>query len=205
MDLKNIEFIEKNKPAIDEDIHLVNNQIKGILPDVYKEFLKITNGAVLNEYVFYSTKEMIEMYKCHDFSNNMPEYISIGNDNGDWELVIKATKDATLCGFLDARSIGISDPDEWFDFRLWINEGCKMFEEDDNSYLGKVYIIKLPKEKLKFLAETKRIFFLNISTGLLYKKVNTLPYVIMEDIYISKADTYIEQTSFPECYEFRND
>lgn len=35
--------------------------------------------------------------------------------------------------------------------------------------------------------------------------VNTLPYVIMEDIYISKADTYIEQTSFPECYEFRND
>ena len=76
MDLKNIEFIEKNKPAIDEDIHLLNNQIKGILPDVYKEFLKITNGAVLNEYVFYSTKEMIEMYKCHDFSNNMPEYIS---------------------------------------------------------------------------------------------------------------------------------
>ena len=55
MDLKNIEFIEKNKPATDEDIHLVNNQIKGILPDVYKEFLKITNGAVLNEYVFYST------------------------------------------------------------------------------------------------------------------------------------------------------
>ena len=80
MDLKNIEFIEKNKPAIDEDIRLLNNQIKGILPDVYKEFLKITNGAVLNEYVFYSTKEMIEMYKCHDFSNNMPEYISIGND-----------------------------------------------------------------------------------------------------------------------------
>ena len=61
MDLKNIEFIEKNKPAIDEDIHLVNNQIKGILPDVYKEFLKITNGAVLNGYVFYSTKEMIEI------------------------------------------------------------------------------------------------------------------------------------------------
>ena len=35
---------------------------------------------------------------------------------------------------------------------------AKDFEEDDNSYLGKVYIIKLPKEKLKFLAETKRIF-----------------------------------------------
>ena len=172
---------------------------------IKKTSLVIKNSDLLNEYVFYSTKEMIEIYKCHDFSNNMPEYISIGNDNGDWELVIKATKDATLCGFLDAGSIGISDPDEWFDFRLWINEGCKTFEEDDNSDLGKVYIIKSPKEKLKFLAETKRIFSLNISTGLLYKKVNNLPYVIMEDIYISKADTYIEQTSFPGCYEFRND
>ena len=33
-----------------------------------------------------------------------------------------------------------------------------MFEVVDNSVLGKVYIIKLPKEKLKFLAETKRMF-----------------------------------------------
>lgn len=57
MDLKNIEFIEKNKPAIDEDIHLVNNQIKGILPDVYKEFLKITNGAVLMNMFFIVQKK----------------------------------------------------------------------------------------------------------------------------------------------------
>lgn len=65
-------------------------------------------------------------------------------------------------------------------------------------------IIKLPKDKLKFLAETKRIFALNISAGILYKKVNKLLYAIMKDVYESKADTYIEQTSFPECYEFRS-
>ncbi len=39
------------------------------------------------------------------------------------------------------------------------------FKEEDNSDLGNVYIIKLPKDKLKVLAETKRIFTLNISTG----------------------------------------
>ena len=38
----------------------------------------------------------------------------------------------------------------------------------------------------------------------IYKKVNKLPYAIMKDVYESKADTYIEQTSFPECYEFRS-
>ena len=118
--------------------------------------------------------------------------------NGDYKLVIKAEKGATSCGFLDVGSIGISRPEQWFDLRTWINQ------EEDNSDLGNVYIIKLPKDKLKVLAETKRIFALNISTGTIYKKVNKLPYAIMKDVYESKADTYIEQTSFPECYEFRS-
>lgn len=124
--------------------------------------------------------------------------------NGDYKLVIKAEKGAIFCGFLDVGSIGISKPEQWFDLRTWINEGCREFQEEDNSDLGNVYIIKLPKDKLKVLAETKRIFALNISTGTLYKKVNKLPYAIMKDVYESKADTYIEQTSFPECYEFRS-
>lgn len=109
-----------------------------------------------------------------------------------------------IIGFLDVGAIGTSKPEQWFDLRTLINEGCRAFEED-NSDLGNVYIIKLPKDKLKVLAETKRIFALNISTGTLYKKVNKLPYAIMKDVYESKADTYIEQTSFLECYEFRSD
>ena len=55
------------------------------------------------------------------------------------------------------------------------------------------------------MAETKRIFALNISTGTIYKTVNKLPYAIMKDVYESKAYTYIEKTSFLECYEFRSD
>ena len=39
------------------------------------------------------------------------------------------------------------------------------FKKKIISDLGNVYIIKLPKDKLKVLAETKRIFTLNISTG----------------------------------------
>ena len=85
--------------------------------------------------------------------------------NGDYKLVIKAEKGATFCDFLDVGSIGISKPEQWFDLRTWINEGCREFQEEDNSDLGNVNIIKLPKDKLKVLAETKRIFTLNISTG----------------------------------------
>lgn len=42
VNLNNIEFIEKNKPATDKEIQSVNTSIKGTLPDVYQEFLKLT-------------------------------------------------------------------------------------------------------------------------------------------------------------------
>ena len=126
---------------------------------------------------------------------------SIGNDNGDRELIIKAEKGAVLCGFLDAAEIGSSEPEEWFNFKSWVENGCEMDEEDDTEY-GNVYITKLPDEKLKFLAETKKIFALSISTGVLYQQVNTLPCVIVQQITESKADILIQKTSYPECYKF---
>ena len=76
-----------------------------------------------------------------------------------------------------------------------------MDEEDDTEY-GNVYITKLPDEKLKFLAETKKIFALSISTGVLYQQVNTLPCVIVQQITESNADILIQKTSYPECYKF---
>ena len=83
MDLKNIEFIEKNKPAIDEDIHLVNNQIKGILPDVYKEFLKIafrqkrkTLKNNLSNYDWEKAKLVLDKY-------NLSESVRAEEINGD--------------------------------------------------------------------------------------------------------------------------
>ena len=57
-------------------------------------------------------------------------------------------------------------------------------------------------EKLKFLAETKKTFALSISTGVLYKQVNTLPCVIVRQITEAKADILIQKTSYPECYKF---
>ena len=74
-------------------------------------------------------------------------------------------------------------------------------EEDDTGY-GNVYITKLPDEKLKFLAEAKKIFALSISTGVLYQQVNTLPCVIVQQITESKADILMQKTSYPKCYKF---
>lgn len=201
MNLKNLEYIEKNNPVTKEEIDFAEKHINGELPKVYKEFLRYANGMVMNLCVLYDTQRIVESYECNEFAEYAPGYISIGNDNGDRELIIKAEKGAVLCGFLDAAEIGSSEPEEWFNFKSWVENGCEMDEEDDTEY-GNVYITKLPDEKLKFLAETKKIFALSISTGVLYQQVNTLPCVIVQQITESKADILMQKTSYPKCYKF---
>ena len=201
MNLKNLEYIEKNNPVTKEEIDFAEKRINGELPKVYKEFLRYANGMVMNLCVLYDTQRIVESCECNEFAEYAPGYISIGNDNGDRELIIKAEKGAVLCGFLDAAEIGSSEPEEWFNLKSWVENGCEMDEEDDTEY-GNVYITKLPDEKLKFLAETKKIFALSISTGVLYQQVNTLPCVIVQQITESKADILIQKTSYPECYKF---
>ena len=66
----------------------------------------------MNLCVLYDTQRIVESYECNEFAEYAPGYISIGNDNGDWELIIKAEKGAVLCGFLDAAEIGSSEPEE---------------------------------------------------------------------------------------------
>lgn len=134
----------------------------------------------------------------------MPGYISIGNDNGDRELIMKAEKGATLCGFLDAAEIRNSEVEEWFDFKSWVENGCEMEDDEEDLDSGKVYIVKVPEDKLNFLAETKKLFALTISTGVFYKKINHLPCVIVDNMTEALANIIIKRTSYPDCYEYRN-
>lgn len=203
LDLLYIDYIEKNDPATKDEIESVEQHINETIPKVYKEFLRYANGIEMNLCVLYDTSTIIESYECNDFSHNMPGYISIGNDNGDRELIMKAEKGSTLCGFLEAAEIGISEVEEWFDFKSWVENGCEMEEDEEDSEYGKVYIVKVPDDKLKFLAETKKLFSLSISTGALYKKINTLPCAIVDDMTEALADIIIKKTSHPDCYEYR--
>ena len=164
---------------------------------------------VLDLCVLYDTHRIVESYECNEFADYAPGYISIGNDNGDRELIIKAEKGAVQCGFLDAAELGEGESEEWFDFKLWVENGCEMEQNDDeDDGYGNVYITRIPDEKLKFLAETKKTFALSISTGVLYKQVNTLPCVIVRQITEAKADILywiplvITRTVFPVCSHF---
>ncbi|WP_298093519.1 SMI1/KNR4 family protein [uncultured Catenibacterium sp.] len=204
MNYNNIDYMEKNAPATKEDIQYVKKQINETIPKLYKEVLIYSNGISMSLCVLYDTSTIIESYECNEFSINMPGYISIGNDNGDRELIMKVEKETTKCGFLDATEIGNSEVEEWFDFKSWVENGCKIEDDEEDSEYGKVYIVKVPDDKLKFLAETEKLFALPFSTGVLYKKINHLPCVIVDDMKEALADTIIKKTSYPDCFEYRN-
>ena len=204
MNYNNIDYMEKNAPATKEDIQYVKKQINETIPKLYKEVLSYSNGISMSLCVLYDTSTIIESYECNEFSINMPGYISIGNDNGDRELIMKAEKETTKCGFLDATEIGNSEVEEWFDFKSWVENGWKIEDDEEDSEYGKVYIVKVPDDKLKFLAETKKLFALPFSTGVLYKKINHLPCAIVDDMKEALADTIIKKTSHPDCFEYRN-
>ena len=89
-----------------------------------KDFLLRTNGAEFDMGVLYDTDSIAEMYEALGFSDYAPEYISIGNDNGDYELVMRADEDAKSFGLLEQGSIGILEPQKIHDFNAWLKNGC---------------------------------------------------------------------------------
>lgn len=61
MDLSKVFSFQKNSPATENEINFSENNILGDLPEVYKQFLRETNGMVLI-YVCYTIR--IVLLKC---------------------------------------------------------------------------------------------------------------------------------------------
>ena len=198
MSFKNCIF-EKNPPASEEEIKKIEKQLGLEIPEVYRRFLLKVNGMVFDLCVVYGTEDVVEAYINNQLSEYAPVYLSIGNDNGDRELVIKADKNAVLCGFIDAGAIGTAEPDEWFCFSKWVENGCVMRSENDSlSDEVDIMIIAVPDDRIKFLVEIRKVFSLKIPMSEFRKNIENLPYVIVKDVKYAKAKKLIAKLNYPE-------
>ena len=118
-------------PANSKQIDDLQKKLHISIPKVYKLFLLQTNGAEFNRGVLYDVDSIAEMYEVLGFAEYAPELISIGNDNGDYELVMEAKEDADCFGLLEQGSIGIIQPQKIQNFQKWIQKGCsfEFFDE----------------------------------------------------------------------------
>ena len=192
-----------NSPASEADIRNVEKQLHLEIPDVYKCFLLKTNGMVYDLCVLYGTGDIIDAYNMHQLAEYAPGYISIGNDNGDRELMMKADKNAVMCGFIDAGAIGTAEPVEWFCFSEWKKAGCLVqSEKAPLSAEGNLVIVAVPEDRIKFLIEIRGVFSLKIQMGELKKNIENLPYVIVRNMKYAKAKKLIAKLTYPECVIF---
>ena len=82
-----------------------------IIPKVYRDFLLENKDMNFNDGILYDVDAIEERYTTFEFNKYAPNYIPIGNNNGDYELVMKSGINVTKFGFLEQGSIGILEPE----------------------------------------------------------------------------------------------
>ena len=192
-----------NTPATEDEIKKIEKSLKLEIPDVYRQFLLRTNGMVYDLCVLYGTDDIVDAYINNQLAEYAPGYLSIGNDNGDRELIIKADKKEMMCGFIDAGAIGKAEHDKWFDFSEWLKAGCMILNENDNSFNeGDIVIVSIPDDKIKFMLDIRSVFSLKMPMSEFKQNIENLPYVIVKDIKHAKARKLISRLKHPECVIF---
>lgn len=118
----------------------IEKRLNIVIPKVYKNFLAknaglFYNGVMcLDDGVLYDIEIIEERYTTLEFDKYTPKYIPIGNDNGDYELVIKSGSRVTRFGMLEQGSIGILNPEYLQNFNQWYKNGHSFsFDDEDNN------------------------------------------------------------------------
>ena len=133
-----------------------------------------------------------------------PDYFSIGNDNGDYEVIMKSNdRKSKEIAFLEQGSIGSIQPDNWYDFNKWFADGCNFNIDDETEYNDcaeqvKIILFKVPDEKLKMLMKIRKLICPEISLKELLLKSNNLPSVLTDKFCYETAKGIIDKENLSE-------
>ncbi len=150
----------------------VIDEYEFIIPNQYKEFLKISNGISFDGgLILYSWEELKQMNDELQVQRYQPDYIAIGDDGGGLVFLMKqeANAEEVLC--VDMSDYDVDDPFcKLANFDVWYKEGCNLPEEmpeADNGFdeVGDVWLVKMPSDGIKGLIKIKKIFNMDITSA----------------------------------------
>ena len=155
-----------------------------------------------NDGVLYDIDSIEERYITLEFNKYAPNYIPIGNDNGDYELVMKSGISVTKFGFLEQGSIGVLEPEHLQSFIQWYKSGHDFsFDvEDDIDWSKNVQVIltKCPQNKVRTMMTIKNALELNISISKLLSIAEKTPYMLTDNLSAAIAKSIIEKFHLDE-------
>ena len=181
-----------------------------IIPEQYKEFLKVNNGFSFDGgQILYSLNELKQMNDDWQIQKYQCNYIAIGDDGGGLVFLMKQELSAKEVICVDASDYDVELPFcRISNFDEWYKNGCKICtEEKESSSMqtqGNVVLVKEPRNGIKDLIKIKRIFNMDIPTSELLKLSKELPCTLIRDIKYAKAVKLIAQIGQEEIFEFRS-
>ncbi|MEC1180143.1 SMI1/KNR4 family protein [Metasolibacillus meyeri] len=113
--------MELYEPATVGEIQQVEQELQIVLPKVYRELLCVSNGVLGNLATLYSTEDLVEMNKTYEVQIFAPGYVSVGNDNGGYHLLMKAEQEAVHFQLV-SDGYGVPNENDVTDYFLsWLN------------------------------------------------------------------------------------
>lgn len=184
--------------------------MKIIIPQVYKDFLEKDLEMIIDDGVLYDIDTIAESYKSLEFAIYAPEYIPIGNDNGDYELVMKSGSKTTKFGVLEQGSIGTLNPEHLQSFSKWYDNGHSFNFDNVEDLDGldwsknvKIILKKNPKKEVKVLMTIKKAFKMDLSISELLSIASNAPCILTEKYSAAIAKSTIEEYHLDEWLEIK--
>ena len=188
--------------SLEMRISEVEKKLCMIIPKVYRDFLLENKNMDFNDGVLYDIDSIEERYITLEFNKYAPNYIPIGNDNGDYELVMKSGISVTKFGFLEQGSIGVLEPEHLQSFIQWYKSGHDFsFDvEDDIDWSKNVQVILTicPQNKVRTMMTIKNALELNISISKLLSIAEKTPYMLTDNLSAAIAKSIIEKFHLDE-------
>lgn len=180
----------------------VEKKLCMIIPKVYRDFLLENKDMNFNDGILYDIDAIEERYTTLEFNKYAPNYIPIGNNNGDYELVMKSGINVTKFGFLEQGSIGILEPEHIQSFIQWYKSGHNFsFDvEDDIDWSKNVQVIlmKCPQNKTRTMMTIRNALGLDIPISELLSVADKTPYLLTDNLSAAIAKSIIEKFHLEE-------
>lgn len=185
----------------------LNRQYKNTFPLSYLDFLQYTNGYLFDasSTLFYSSNEIVERNKTFEVDKYLPDYIAIGDQDGDKLILMKKNQTAKQVFIADSFSISMDNfkfCKQFDDLSLFI-ASCKKnsVEQDDvdNEALYDV-ILNSPISDKKLILALKNVFSYTGTIGTLMISCQNPPFAIKSSINYGLAKKLINQNPMLSDY-----
>ena len=196
------------KSNSEERIALTEKKLGIVIPQVYRDLLIENAQRDFDDGILYDIEQIEERYLSLEFDKYAPDLIPIGNDNGDYELVMKSGRRVRRFGFIEHGSIGSLKPSHLQDLTQWYANGHSFEhgdsgEEIDGSRIVKVVLTKCPVNKAAAIMKIRKAFHIDTPVSDLLRSAEKPPVVIVDSLTAVVARKIIAENSLEEWLDFK--